>query len=84
MDDQHFDKDAIRAAHPIESVIQRYGVALKPAGRKDGGPVYKGHCPFHADRDPSFTVYTAQGRFYCYGCERCPYFTGLDDHRRRT
>jgi DNA primase len=66
---QHFDKDAIRAAHPIESVVQRYGVDLKPAGRKNGGPVYKGHCPFHADRDPSFTVYAAQGRFYCYGCD---------------
>ncbi|MEP7198921.1 MAG: CHC2 zinc finger domain-containing protein, partial [Chloroflexota bacterium] len=63
------DKDAIRAANPIERVIQRYGVELKPAGRKDGGPVLKGHCPFHADSTPSFTVYTAQGAFYCYGCD---------------
>src|ERR1700694_5657590 len=69
MIDSRRDKDAIRSANSIERVIQRYGVELKPAGRKDGGPVFKGRCPFHADRDPSFTVYAAQARFYCYGCE---------------
>mgnify|MGYP001792623562 CR=1 FL=1 len=69
MAEKRLNKDAIRAANPIEQVIHRYGVELKPAGRKDGRPVFKGHCPFHADRDPSFTVYAAQGRFYCYGCD---------------
>src|SRR5438067_76074 len=63
------DKDTIRAANPIEQVVRRYGVELKPAGRKQGGLVLKGRCPFHADVDPSFTVYTAQGTFHCYGCD---------------
>ncbi len=63
------DKDTIRATNPLEQVVARYGVELKSAGRKDGGLVLRGHCPFHADSTPSFTVYVAQGTFYCFGCE---------------
>jgi DNA primase len=35
--------------------------------RKAGG-TYKGLCPFHQERTPSFTVSPARGTFKCFGC----------------
>jgi DNA primase len=35
--------------------------------RKAGG-TYKGLCPFHQERTPSFTVTPARGTFKCFGC----------------
>src|SRR3954470_6933073 len=35
--------------------------------RKAGG-TYKGLCPFHSERTPSFTVSPARGTFKCFGC----------------
>jgi DNA primase len=35
--------------------------------RKAGGS-YKGLCPFHQERTPSFTVSPARGTFKCFGC----------------
>jgi len=32
------------------------------------GKTYMGRCPFHKDRDPSFTVYPETGTFHCFGC----------------
>ncbi len=37
--------------------------------RKSGSKTYKGNCPFHDDRTPSFVVYTDSNRFICFGCE---------------
>ncbi|AHH03710.1 DNA primase [Borrelia nietonii YOR] len=34
------------------------------------GASYKGLCPFHAERTPSFSITPAQGLFYCFGCRR--------------
>ena len=36
--------------------------------RKSGSKTYKGHCPFHDDRTPSFVVYTDSNRYICFGC----------------
>ncbi|MFA6263041.1 MAG: DNA primase [Candidatus Babeliales bacterium] len=38
-------------------------VHLKPAGN-----YLKGPCPFHAEKDASFTVSPDKGIFYCFGC----------------
>jgi len=27
-----------------------------------------GRCPFHTEKDASFTIYTDQNSWYCYGC----------------
>ncbi len=58
--------EAIRARHPIEQVVADYA-ELRPAGRQ-----FVAHCPLpgHEDKDPSFTVYADEGRFWCYGCQR--------------
>ena len=44
-------------------VIQEY-VPLKRAGRR-----YKGLCPFHAEKTPSFHVDPDKGFFHCFGCD---------------
>ena len=46
----------------LPAVISRYGVELSRRGRN-----LVGLCPFHADKDPSFTVFP-DGRFKCFGC----------------
>lgn len=46
----------------IHDIISGY-VPLKRAGSN-----YSGHCPFHSERTPSFTVFPATRSFYCFGC----------------
>ncbi len=53
----------VKRAANIVDVISTF-VRLKKAGRN-----YVGLCPFHADKDPSFTVNEAKGFFYCFGCK---------------
>jgi DNA primase len=47
----------------IHDVVVRV-VALKKAG----GNRFKGLCPFHAEKTPSFNVSTDKGFFKCFGC----------------
>src|ERR1700745_3073523 len=35
---------------------------------RKAGSTYKGLCPFHQERTPSFTVSPARGTFKCFGC----------------
>ena len=46
----------------ILTVIQEY-VPLKKAGTS-----YKGNCPFHNEKTPSFNVNPEKGFFHCFGC----------------
>ncbi len=52
----------IKSRNPIESVISSY-VNLTKAGS-----LYKGLCPFHSEKTPSFTVYPNTSSYYCFGC----------------
>ncbi len=54
--------EEILARTDIESLISGY-VNLKRAG-----DTYKGLCPFHSEKSPSFTVYPKTDSFYCFGC----------------
>ena len=36
---------------------------------KGKGNQFKGSCPFHQERTPSFTVNPVKGMFYCFGCQ---------------
>ncbi|WP_126173763.1 DUF7146 domain-containing protein [Altericroceibacterium xinjiangense] len=56
------DIAAIRTAHPLPGVAGAQ-VRLKRAGNE-----WKGCCPFHADRSPSFTIFAGGERFHCFGC----------------
>lgn len=57
------DIDEVRQRTDIKEVVDGY-VTLKGAGLG----TYKGLCPFHDERSPSFTVRPQVGRFHCFGC----------------
>jgi DNA primase len=52
----------VRQAADIVEFIS-FVTPLKQAGRS-----YKGLCPFHREKTPSFHVDRAKGLFYCFGC----------------
>lgn len=54
--------DRILEAANIVDVISEY-VSLRKAGTS-----YKGLCPFHDDRTPSFSVSPAKGVYKCFSC----------------
>ena len=54
--------DDLRLQANIAQVVQEY-VPLKRAGT-----TYKGLCPFHAEKTPSFHVNPDKGFFHCFGC----------------
>lgn len=56
------DLDEIRARSDIVEVVSQY-VALKRTGKN-----FKGLCPFHAEKTPSFTVNPSLQRWRCFGC----------------
>src|SRR5215213_2364424 len=58
---QTFIED-LRLHANIVQVIQEY-VSLKRVGR-----TYKGLCPFHGEKTPSFHVDQEKGFFHCFGC----------------
>jgi len=44
------------------------------------GSTYKGLCPFHNEKTPSFMLYPEQNRFHCYGCGKSgDIFTYMQD-----
>ena len=55
--------DDLRLRAGIVQIVQEY-VSLKRAGR-----VYKGLCPFHSEKTPSFQVDPDKEFFYCFGCK---------------
>jgi DNA primase len=54
--------DDLRLQANILQVVQEY-VPLRRAGTK-----YKGLCPFHSEKTPSFHVDPEKGFFHCFGC----------------
>jgi DNA primase len=58
---QHFIDD-LRLHADIVQVVQQY-VPLRQSGA-----TFKGLCPFHAEKSPSFHVNREKGFFHCFGC----------------
>ena len=54
--------DEVRAAADIVTVVSD-SVSLRKAGN-----AYKGLCPFHGEKTPSFNVMRDRGFFHCFGC----------------
>lgn len=58
------DIDEVRSRTDLKEVVDSY-VTLKPAGIGS----FKGLCPFHDERSPSFHVRPQMGYFHCFGCQ---------------
>jgi len=54
--------DDIKAHADIVQVVQDY-VPLRQAGTS-----FRGLCPFHSEKTPSFHVHRDKGFFHCFGC----------------
>jgi DNA primase len=55
--------DQIKHRVDIVEIVGRH-VELKRAG----GALFKGLCPFHTERSPSFTVTPTRQSYHCFGC----------------
>ena len=58
----HKTVDEIMSRADIVEVISDF-VTLRKAGSS-----YKGLCPFHNEKTPSFVVTPSKGIFHCFGC----------------
>ncbi len=59
-----YDVEQLKRDHPIDAVVARAGIDLRPSGR-----ALVGRCPFHVDGGrPNLYVYPDHGNFYCYRC----------------
>lgn len=56
--------DKVLEVTDLKSVIEEH-VSLRTAGIGS----YKGLCPFHDERTPSFHVTPAKGFYHCFGCQ---------------
>lgn len=54
--------DELRARTPLSALVGK-SVKLVKAGRE-----YKGCCPFHQEKTPSFYVNDDKGFYHCFGC----------------
>ena len=57
------DLAALKRRHLLAEVVEGAGIELRGRGR-----VRQGICPFHEEREGSFTVYGDTERWYCFGC----------------
>lgn len=54
--------EELRYRNPLDEVISSY-IDVRRRGKN-----MVGLCPFHGEKTPSFTVYTENNSFYCFGC----------------
>jgi len=56
--------DSLKRDHPVEEIIERYGIELGSSRR-----ALVGRCPFHDDGGrPNLYVYPSTDSWYCYRC----------------
>ncbi|NMB47924.1 hypothetical protein GYA13_00560 [Candidatus Kuenenbacteria bacterium] len=59
---QHIDIDSLLKSVDLVDLVGRY-VELRKNGKE-----YKGLCPFHDEKTPSFFVNKEKGVYHCFGC----------------
>lgn len=58
----HSNVEKIKERLGIKEVVETY-IKLEKSGKN-----YKGRCPFHNEKTPSFFVSTDRNSYYCFGC----------------
>src|SRR4029078_9111066 len=60
-------RDAVQEVRDRTAIVEWFGqqVQLKKTGRS-----FKGLCPFHQEKTPSFIVFPDSQNFHCFGCGR--------------
>lgn len=56
------DIEAIKDQYPLASIVEQH-VALKKVGKE-----WRGLCPFHSERTPSFYIIDEKQFYHCFGC----------------
>ncbi|MFA6916203.1 MAG: DNA primase [Parachlamydiales bacterium] len=62
---------ALFTKESLESLKQKVDIVDVISGHMDlkrAGTSYKGLCPFHDEKSPSFNVNKSQGFYHCFGC----------------
>lgn len=54
--------ERLNSSADLVTIIKKH-TTLKPAGRE-----FKGCCPFHGEKTPSFYVNPQTNLYYCFGC----------------
>lgn len=57
------DIETLRERADMVEVVSTYSQL-----KRSGGHTFKGLCPFHSEKTPSFQVDVARGLFHCFGC----------------
>ena len=59
----HYNTTYLKDRIDFVQLAEHTGVALKKLSAE-----YRGHCPFHQDKTPSFSINPHKKLFYCFGC----------------
>ena len=60
---------AVGVAAEVKSKLTVLEIVGESVQLKKAGTVYKGLCPFHGEKTPSFVVTPARDTWHCFGCQ---------------
>src|SRR6266487_3019397 len=63
-----FEHLVARGDSPVEATVEIVAVVEGRTRLRKTGSSYKGLCPFHQEKTPSFSVMPERGTFHCFGC----------------
>ena len=61
---------SVGAAATIKEKLDIVEIVGESVQLKKAGTIFKGLCPFHGEKTPSFTVTPTRERWHCFGCGR--------------
>ena len=65
---ENYYSNNVNTVEEIKSRCNIVDVIGRVVTLKKAGSIYKGLCPFHKEKTPSFVVYETSQRYKCFGC----------------